>query len=128
MVVPNCRQDLCRPSSQRFVANVEPDNTHLWTIPLHVRRLIIDDNSFLSVYSLKDVGKKLTMIMLMTTKPKEELLTEGIFYNLNFPFIIFKNVELRASASCTTASKSIIKMPTGTLSFGSLCVTTSLFR
>lgn len=51
-------------------ANVEPINTHLWSTPSHDRWLIIDDNLFLCGHSLKDMGKKLTAIMLMETKPE----------------------------------------------------------
>ncbi len=57
-------------NAHNAVANVEPINTHLWSNPSHDRWLIIDDNLFLCGHSLKDMGKKLTAIMLMETKPE----------------------------------------------------------
>ena len=50
-------------------AGIEPINTHQWTTPSHDRWLIIDDNLFLCGHSFKDMGKKLTAIILMETKP-----------------------------------------------------------
>ena len=57
-------------NAHNAAANVEPINTHLWSNPSHDRWLIIDDNLFLCGHSLKDMGKKLTAIMLMETKPE----------------------------------------------------------
>ena len=57
-------------NTHNAAANVEPINTHLWSNPSHDRWLIIDDNLFLCGHSLKDMGKKLTAIMLMETKPE----------------------------------------------------------
>ena len=57
-------------NTHNAAANVEPINTHLWSTPSHDRWLIIDDNLFLCGHSLKDMGKKLTAIMLMETKPE----------------------------------------------------------
>ncbi len=50
-------------------AGIEPINTHQWTNPSHDRWLIIDDNLFLCGHSFKDMGKKLTAIILMEPKP-----------------------------------------------------------
>ena len=57
-------------NAHNAAANVEPINTHLWTNPSHDRWLIIDDNLFLCGHSFKDMGKKLTAIILMETKPE----------------------------------------------------------
>ena len=57
-------------NAHNAAANVEPINTHLWSNPSHDRWLIIDDNLFLCGHSLKDMGKKLTAIILMETKPE----------------------------------------------------------
>ncbi|MBQ2097199.1 MAG: virulence RhuM family protein [Bacteroidales bacterium] len=57
-------------NAHNAAANVEPINTHLWSNPSHDRWLIIDDNLFLCGHSLKDMGKKLTAIMLIETKPE----------------------------------------------------------
>lgn len=45
-------------------------NEHLWTTPSHDRWLIVDDNLFHCGHSIKDMGKKLTAIMLMGTPPE----------------------------------------------------------
>ena len=51
-------------------AGVNPINEHVWTSPSHDRWLIIDDNLFHCGHSIKDMGKKLTAIMLMGTPPE----------------------------------------------------------
>ena len=51
-------------------AAVNPINEHVWTTPSHDRWLIIDDNLFHCGHSIKDMGKKLTAIMLMGTPPE----------------------------------------------------------
>ena len=45
-------------------------NEHVWTTPAHDRWLIVDDNLFHCGHSIKDMGKKLTAIMLMGTPPE----------------------------------------------------------
>ena len=57
-------------NAHNAAANVEPINTHLWSNPSHDRWLIIDDNLFLCGHSFKDMGKKLTAIILMENKPE----------------------------------------------------------
>ena len=54
-------------------AGVNPINEHVWTTPSHDRWLIIDDNLFHCGHSIKDMGKKLTAIMLMGTPPETVL-------------------------------------------------------
>lgn len=56
-------------NAHNATAGIEPINTHQWTTPSHDRWLIIDDNLFLCGHSFKDMGKKLTAIILMETKP-----------------------------------------------------------
>ncbi len=56
-------------NAHNATAGIEPINTHQWTNPSHDRWLIIDDNLFLCGHSFKDMGKKLTAIILMETKP-----------------------------------------------------------
>jgi len=51
-------------------AVVNPINEHVWTTPSHDRWLIVDDNLFHCGHSIKDMGKKLTAIMLMGTPPE----------------------------------------------------------
>ena len=51
-------------------AAVNPINEHVWTTPSHDRWLIVDDNLFHCGHSIKDMGKKLTAIMLMGTPPE----------------------------------------------------------
>ena len=51
-------------------ATVNPINEHVWTTPSHDRWLIVDDNLFHCGHSIKDMGKKLTAIMLMGTPPE----------------------------------------------------------
>ena len=51
-------------------AAVNPINEHVWTTPSHDRWLIVDDNIFHCGHSIKDMGKKLTAIMLMETPPE----------------------------------------------------------
>lgn len=48
---------------------VQPVNTHKWSKPSHDRWLIIDENLYHCGHSLKDMGKKLSAIMLMGTTP-----------------------------------------------------------
>ncbi len=45
-------------------------NEHVWATPSHDRCLIVDDNLFHCGHSIKDMGKKLTAIMLMGTPPE----------------------------------------------------------
>ena len=54
-------------------AGVNPINEHVWTTPSHDRWLIIDDNLFHCGHSIKDMGKKLTAIMLMGSSPETVL-------------------------------------------------------
>jgi len=51
-------------------AGVKSINTHRWNNPSHDRWLIIDDNLFHCGHSFKDMGKKLSAIMLMGTQPE----------------------------------------------------------
>ena len=51
-------------------AGANPINEHIWTNPSHDRWLIIDNNLFHCGHSIKDMGKKLTAIMLMGTPPE----------------------------------------------------------
>ncbi|MBQ9214794.1 MAG: virulence RhuM family protein [Bacteroidales bacterium] len=51
-------------------AGANPINEHIWTNPSHDRWLIIDDNLFHCGHSIKDMGKKLTAIMLMGIPPE----------------------------------------------------------
>ena len=51
----------------------KPINEHIWTSPSHDRWLIIDDNLFHCGHSIKDMGKKLSAIMLMGTPPETVL-------------------------------------------------------
>jgi hypothetical protein len=44
--------------------------THLWSKPSHDRWIIIDDSLYHCGHSLKDMGKKLSAIMLMGTAPE----------------------------------------------------------
>ena len=48
---------------------VQPVNTHKWSKPSHDRWLILDENLYHCGHSLKDMGKKLSAIMLMGTTP-----------------------------------------------------------
>jgi hypothetical protein len=48
---------------------VQPVNTHKWSKPSHDRWLIIDESLYHCGHSLKDMGKKLSAIMLMGTTP-----------------------------------------------------------
>ncbi len=48
---------------------VLPVNTYKWSNPSHDRWLIIDDSLYHCGHSLKDMGKKLSAIMLMGTTP-----------------------------------------------------------
>ena len=48
---------------------VQPVNTYKWSNPSHDRWLIIDDSLYHCGHSLKDMGKKLSAIMLMGTTP-----------------------------------------------------------
>ena len=49
--------------------SVQSVNTHKWSTPSHDRWLIIDDSLYHCGHSLKDMGKKLSAIMLMGTTP-----------------------------------------------------------
>ena len=44
--------------------------THLWSKPSHDRWIIIDDSLYHCGHSLKDMGRKLSAIMLMGTAPE----------------------------------------------------------
>ena len=48
---------------------LRPVNTHKWSTPSHDLWLIIDDSLYHCGHSLKDMGKKLSAIMLMGTTP-----------------------------------------------------------
>lgn len=60
-------------NTHNAAAGVEPVNTHQWSKPSHDRWLIIDDNLFHCGHSIKDMGKKLSAIMLMGTSPETVL-------------------------------------------------------
>ena len=57
-------------NAHNSTAGANPINEHVWTNPSHDRWLIIDDNLFHCGHSIKDMGKKLTAIMLMGTPPE----------------------------------------------------------
>lgn len=57
-------------NTHNSAAGTNPINEHIWTNPSHDRWLIIDDNLFHCGHSIKDMGKKLTAIMLMGTPPE----------------------------------------------------------
>ena len=57
-------------NAHNSAAGANPINEHVWTNPSHDRWLIIDDNLFHCGHSVKDMGKKLTAIMLMGTPPE----------------------------------------------------------
>lgn len=57
-------------NAHNSAAGANPINEHVWTNPSHDRWLIIDDNLFHCGHSIKDMGKKLTAIMLMGTPPE----------------------------------------------------------
>lgn len=57
-------------NAHNSAAGANPINEHVWTNPSHDRWLIIDDNLFHCGHSIKDIGKKLTAIMLMGTPPE----------------------------------------------------------
>lgn len=52
---------------------VEPIQTHKWKNASHDRWLIIDDQLYHCGHSLKDMGRKLSAIMLMGTDPEKVL-------------------------------------------------------
>mgnify|MGYP002622365056 CR=1 FL=1 len=52
------------------IKGIQPVNTHKWRTPSHDRWLIIDDSLYHCGHSLKDMGKKLSAITLMGTKPE----------------------------------------------------------
>ncbi len=54
-------------------AGVEPIQTHRWKNASHDRWLIIDDQLYHCGHSLKDMGRKLSAIMLMGTSPEKVL-------------------------------------------------------
>ena len=60
-------------NTHNAAAGVEPVNTHQWSKPSHDRWLIIDDSLFHCGHSIKDMGKKLSAIMLMGTSPETVL-------------------------------------------------------
>jgi len=64
----NEHSTLC--NAHNSTSNVEPIHSHKWTTASHDRWLIIDDNLFHCGHSLKDMGKKLSAIMLMGTSPE----------------------------------------------------------
>jgi len=51
-------------------AGVQPINTHKWSTASHDRWLIIDDSLYHCGHSVKDLGKKLSAIMLMGESPE----------------------------------------------------------
>ena len=51
-------------------AGVEPINTHKWSTASHDRWLIVDDSLYHCGHSVKDLGKKLSAIMLMGESPE----------------------------------------------------------
>lgn len=51
-------------------AGVQPINTHKWSTASHDRWLIVDDNLYHCGHSVKDLGKKLSAIMLMGESPE----------------------------------------------------------
>ena len=57
-------------NAHNSAAGTNPINEHIWTNPSHDRWLIIDDSLFHCGHSIKDMGKKLTAIMLMGTPPE----------------------------------------------------------
>ena len=57
-------------NAHNSAAGANSINEHIWTNPSHDRWLIIDDNLFHCGHSIKDMGKKLTAIMLMGTPPE----------------------------------------------------------
>ena len=51
-------------------AGVQPINTHKWSTASHDRWLIVDDSLYHCGHSVKDLGKKLSAIMLMGESPE----------------------------------------------------------
>ena len=51
-------------------AGVHPINTHKWSTASHDRWLIVDDRLYHCGHSVKDLGKKLSAIMLMGESPE----------------------------------------------------------
>ena len=51
-------------------AGVQPINTHKWSKASHDRWLIVDDSLYHCGHSVKDLGKKLSAIMLMGESPE----------------------------------------------------------
>ena len=51
-------------------ASVQPINTHKWSTASHDRWLIVDDRLYHCGHSVKDLGKKLSAIMLMGESPE----------------------------------------------------------
>lgn len=51
-------------------AGVQPINTHKWLTASHDRWLIVDDRLYHCGHSVKDLGKKLSAIMLMGESPE----------------------------------------------------------
>lgn len=51
-------------------AGVQPINTHKWSTASHDRWLIVDDRLYHCGHSVKDLGKKLSAIMLMGESPE----------------------------------------------------------
>ena len=51
-------------------ASVQPINTHKWSTASHDRWLIIDDRLYHCGHSVKDLGKRLSAIMLMGESPE----------------------------------------------------------
>ena len=51
-------------------AGVPPINTHKWSTASHDRWLIVDDRLYHCGHSIKDLGKKLSAIMLMGESPE----------------------------------------------------------
>ena len=62
-------------NAHNSATDANPINEHIWASPSHDRWLIIDDNLFHCGHSIKDMGKKLSAIMLMGTPPETVLET-----------------------------------------------------
>ena len=52
-------------------AGVQPINTHKWSTASHDRWLIVDDRLYHCGHSVKDLGKRLSAIMLMGESPEK---------------------------------------------------------
>ena len=57
-------------SAHNASAGVQPINTHKWSTASHDRWLIVDDRLYHCGHSVKDLGKRLSAIMLMGESPE----------------------------------------------------------